>query len=797
LKIAYFSPLPPARTGIATYSAELISALEGVSDVRIFTSTDTEWRSSLGKKPINFASNPLSLKTLGNCDGILYHVGNNPWFHSEILQALRIWRGHVVLHDLVLYFLFAGFGFGSVAKAILENFGHRKAEEVWGIQAASPDGNILRYRHPERYPFLKLIVDNAKGLIVHNETSARHLEAFAPEARVDVVPLLHYATRNSGVEPGLNVRGRLGIAAGTVIIGVFGFIGPTKRIDKLLLAVRKILKDSPKLPIKLLIVGEGDEITRQVSEGALQDHVIQVGFVPDFEFKEYLNASDIIVNLRYPSMGESSASLIQAMAAAKPTIVTNDASFAEFPDDVVVKCGFGETEVSEIADALQQLVVQPERRLSLGLRAKTHIESFHAPSVVARQFLEILQTPRNESPRNSARSANGSSNRTLEKTSVRVVKNNAVFRLARPLRVLLIKLDHRGDLVLAAPAIRNVAARFPNANIDIVVGSWNREICQEIFSFKNVFTLDFFSARSDVPPEYDTPGLDTMLAEMPDYYDIAIDLRRSPDTRFVLQRVRARLKVAYATHTESDNKITVCLPQEDDNYEIGMLKEKNKRHLSLQLIELIDAIPVREIHHPKRELGTAPTQISIFPGAGQAIREWPIQKFLDLIERLSEVEQIDRINVLLSSSESESPYREIQAQSGKVLVYRGASTHEFLEVIKGSRIVIANNSGGAHMASLYGVATLVIFGGPEWWEEWAPTSPVSKIIFSAIPCFPCHLDRLERCTHQHACLQDISVLEVFSTAMQMLVDVKNDDERAYLGWYLAPPKHAALWSDCE
>ena len=87
MKVAYYSPLPPERTGIADYSALLLPAL----------------RERLDVDPSSAGSGRHALSTLA-----VYHVGNNPEIHGWIVDALRARPGVVVLHDFVLHHLVAG-----------------------------------------------------------------------------------------------------------------------------------------------------------------------------------------------------------------------------------------------------------------------------------------------------------------------------------------------------------------------------------------------------------------------------------------------------------------------------------------------------------------------------------------------------------------------------------------------------------------------------------------------------------------------------------------------------------------
>ena len=92
LKVAYFSPLPPERSGIADYSALLLPALRQRVDVQVVPRG--------AKKPPRSA------------DVALYHVGNNPEAHGWIVDALRRQSGLVVLHEFVLHHLVAGLTLG-------------------------------------------------------------------------------------------------------------------------------------------------------------------------------------------------------------------------------------------------------------------------------------------------------------------------------------------------------------------------------------------------------------------------------------------------------------------------------------------------------------------------------------------------------------------------------------------------------------------------------------------------------------------------------------------------------------
>jgi glycosyltransferase involved in cell wall biosynthesis len=390
MKLAYFSPLPPAKTGIATYSSELLPALADHFDITVFTPTPAA-QVPAQVTAVNFVDDPGVLKSVQTFDHALYHLGNNPYFHLDILRAFLLWPDTVVMHDTVLYFLAAGGGNGALLRELLQSNPTSAFEAVDEIHRGSPDGNVLRYPVPSKYPCLTRVLLAAPQVIVHNQAARHEVEARGYPGVVDVVPLLHYRGADVAFDTdGRSLRLKHGLQEGCVVFGAFGFIGPTKRLDKVFHAFSRVIVEGRLSNARLLVVGEGDSIDELVRERGLEKVVIRIGFVEDGEFRRLLSSVDVVLNLRYPSHGESSATLIQAMMNGKPCLVTDDASFADLPDNTVVKVGHGVTEVDEIAEALIRLAEGRTLRNEIGMAARRHVLANHAPEQVAAQYRQAL-----------------------------------------------------------------------------------------------------------------------------------------------------------------------------------------------------------------------------------------------------------------------------------------------------------------------------------------------------------------------------------------------------------------------
>ncbi len=121
-------------------------------------------------------------------------------------------------------------------------------------------------------------------------------------------------------------------------------------------------------------------------------------------------------------------------------------------------------------------------------------------------------------------------------------------RRARPRRILILKLDHLGDLIMGIPALELARRSFPDAEIDLVVGSWNEAMARGLGVADRVIAFDAFPRNSseEEPDVHATVG--SFRGIVPDRYDLAIDLRVDTDTRILLRAANAPLKAGIGTH---------------------------------------------------------------------------------------------------------------------------------------------------------------------------------------------------------------------------------------------------------
>lgn len=367
MKVAYFSPFPPERSGIADYSALLVPALRERVDLTVVRRG--------AKKPPR------------GTDLAVYHIGNNPEVHGWILDALRRAPGLVVLHDFVLHHLVAGVTIGR-----RDGHGYLDAmEREGGVVGRLLAHGVLDKRipplwenRPEDFPLAGEVLDLATGLVVHSDYVRARVRDVAFDGPVAVVP--HPAWPVPDV-PAAEL-------AGEPLIGSFGNVNQSKRIPQLLEAFAVLRRERPGS--RLLLVGAvspGFDLDRRLQRLGIDDGgILREGYVDERRLWALMKACDVHVGLRSPTMGETSGSAIRALSLGKPLVVSDAGWFHELPKDVALHVPVGSDEVEVLGAALELLADRPDIRAAMGDAARALATREHDLGRVADLYVAAFET---------------------------------------------------------------------------------------------------------------------------------------------------------------------------------------------------------------------------------------------------------------------------------------------------------------------------------------------------------------------------------------------------------------------
>jgi glycosyltransferase involved in cell wall biosynthesis len=397
LKISYWSPLSPSGTGVADYSEELLPwlAKEGF-DIHLFVENREPANSEIRNAfPWHWARDYEEVNEREAFELDVYQIGNSS-FHRFALNAALRHPGVVVLHDLVLQHLFLGLSVerGNNALYISEMkraYGERGA--AMGRQIAAALGSELL---TSKFPLCERLVERSYGILVLTRFMQRWLER-----RFGSIPVGKFIGRAPHhyspppplpVSTPLEARRALGLPENDFLVASFGLVTRAKRIDRALAGFRRLLRDFPNA--RFLIVGEVQKsyALSELDEARdLGERLVVTGREPMDRFYLYMLAADVVVNLRFPSTGELSGTLIRTLGMGKPVLVSNTGPFAEFPEHTVARIDLGPPEVPEIARVLLWLARNPPLREAMGRFAREHVEESYKLSDEASAYAQFLR----------------------------------------------------------------------------------------------------------------------------------------------------------------------------------------------------------------------------------------------------------------------------------------------------------------------------------------------------------------------------------------------------------------------
>ena len=188
-------------------------------------------------------------------------------------------------------------------------------------------------------------------------------------------------------------RERLGLPRDAFLVAAFGLATPAKRIDRALEGFRRFVASGPsELDARFLVVGEVQKGFHLDDElvAALGDRLVLTGRQSMEAFYLYMLACDVVVNLRFPSTGELSGTLIRTLGMGKPVLVSNIGPFAEFPEHTVARIDVGPPEVDVIAGTLRFFHERPDLRDAMGRFAREHVEAYYKLEDEADAYLAFL-----------------------------------------------------------------------------------------------------------------------------------------------------------------------------------------------------------------------------------------------------------------------------------------------------------------------------------------------------------------------------------------------------------------------
>ena len=345
---------------------------------------------------------------------------------------------------------------------------------------------------------------------------------------------------------------------------------------------------------------------------------------------------------------------------------------------------------------------------------------------------------------------------------------------AAPCRILLLRLERIGDLVMALPAIRDVRTYAPAATIDLVVGSWNLPIARQLPYIDQVEAVDAAWLSRGAGGSGAAGSIAAIRRWRSRDYDLGINFE--PD-------IRSNLLLAASGASRTAGWISGgggALLDVGLEFDTGVHTTGNARRLvSTAFGESVrpSALPLIVVPESARRAAAARIGsrsgpiVGIHVSGGRLVKQWEPQRFAEVARQL-----IDRRNatvVLTGAPSDRSLVDEVRSSLPEARTIDLAGEIDLLELaalLEQLDVLITCDTGPMHIAAAVGTPVVAVFG-PSDPVRYAPAGPADRVVRAGIPCSPCNRIRKPpaHCVgHIPECLTSVPAAQVYDAAISSL-----------------------------
>jgi glycosyltransferase involved in cell wall biosynthesis len=384
--LSVFSPLPPERNGIADYTLQLLRPLTSLYSCVAYCNS----AHAVVPATVKVREQLQAFRYVRRGSPILHQIGNNPG-HVFVLEALRRWGGVTTLHDQNLHYLYEVAGTARIDLTRRMTAGSARL----GLTYARHwhENRIKTAANYALFDMLDEVLATSSAVVVHSDFAKRRIATLYGSRFSDRVDVIPHLSLPFAMPDRRETIGRLAIPTDRPLILTAGFATAAKRFDWLITALEEIGSRG----IEFFWVHAGQERSEEYALSALIEqhpHVKEqsriTGYLEENDLNAYIGACDVLVNLRFPSVGESSGTMARAMSAGKCCLVTDTAAYADLPRDTVVHHRILDP-IPNLVEALTALLTNHDARESIGAAACRFASAEWDPDVIAKAYREVIE----------------------------------------------------------------------------------------------------------------------------------------------------------------------------------------------------------------------------------------------------------------------------------------------------------------------------------------------------------------------------------------------------------------------
>lgn len=378
------SPYPPARSGVADYVAQILPYLQQY--YRCFIVADDK----VDDAPCEIISEHEFLDRVDLHKRVFYHIGNST-YHLQGLALLQQAPGVVVLHD---FFLADVMRYDSKSEtpgsSIDAVSGSHGASGLWALLEKGSA------RSRSDFPCSKTVFERADSILVHSEFVENLASRWYGEAACEKIVRVPFPKILAEGRERISCKRKYRFADSDFIVSTFGFGTPSKDHETLIEAWAQSDLGSRKDAF-LLFVGEyGNSHYRSRIESFIEmcgvgANVRLVGYADEEAYKDYLSLTDVAVQLRINSRGETSAAVLDCLAHGLPLLANAHGSTREISPQALWLLD-EEPSSAQLSVALDRLWSDPALRRRLSDQALSYVRDMHKPEASVSAYVAAIES---------------------------------------------------------------------------------------------------------------------------------------------------------------------------------------------------------------------------------------------------------------------------------------------------------------------------------------------------------------------------------------------------------------------
>lgn len=394
MEINWIGPLFPDRTDIAGFTARLLPSLARKADINLVSENPKPAKLPKALSGVRvFSLDRLHWKTLNHADFSVFNIGNNYDFHARTYECIEKHSGTVILHDHCLHQFFDAWIWHHTPEPLIT---HRD----WVLQCHGPEAAEMvdlihcdqtsLFSLAESQPLNDPVLRRAKSVICHSPVVEEDASIrFGLPTRLLNLPYPAPYTREV-----IKQRKDLRRNRNTLELMAFGYLGNDSR------CVSHVIEAISRIPerhrIRLTLAGWIQPGYLRLLKDLVRHHRLEscvriAGFMSDRRLDHLIMDADLILNLRKPTLGEASGSLLRAWSCATATVVSDAGWYAGLPDRTCIKIPPGH-ETDHLEALLAGFLTDSEMLSSIGWDGFEHLLTHHNCESYVDGLVEHLQT---------------------------------------------------------------------------------------------------------------------------------------------------------------------------------------------------------------------------------------------------------------------------------------------------------------------------------------------------------------------------------------------------------------------